>query len=618
MELIDETPDALVYQGPNGPIQVLKSLLPPGAYSPGQQNKTALEVPFTGTHSFNDDGTVTRYDAKGKQIDRIPLGDAIKAGQVGLNEPPRAMAVSAVEQPRQVGVVPQMMGASQFGRAPAPLPAPIRTGDDVHATPPGYDASIYTDDTTSTPDTGKDVVKAWQLSPDGKFLVGKTANGETVTTSIAQGQSDAAAGRSTIPPELMPKPPGGDSAGPAGIALQTAMGAALPGAGNPAPAGGDYMRSVKAELGAIAEGAKSGAARAAEVAAYQAKLADQMDQQQAQQAQKQGDRQRSFDDQVRQLQQSMATFNSEKIDPSHFWASRSTGQKMLAGIGLALGAMGSAFTGGPNQALGIIQSAIDRDIEAQKANLSKAQQGVQNQASLLGIYRQKFQDDAQAEAATRATMLQNAALRTQAMAAKYDAPELKAKAQQAAAQLGAEAAKAMDDFKQRAFERSLQTAQLGVEQEKLGLAGVQRQQQLNSRFVPGLGYALDEKSADELRKRYPAYQNASSLVDELAKLRGSDDSAAWSPTKINQMRGIAAKLKFALQQNEGLSRLSDEDVKQLDQVAGGDPARIGYVLPVLQQLSTQLDDEFRRTASSYLDPNLPNALQRRPAAAPAR
>lgn len=42
-----------------------------------------------------------------------------------------------------------------------------------------------------------------------------------------------------------------------------------------------------------------------------------------------------------------------------------TGNKVLAAISMALGAFGSAFTGGPNQAMQIIDSAIKRDIEAQ-------------------------------------------------------------------------------------------------------------------------------------------------------------------------------------------------------------------------------------------------------------
>lgn len=64
-----------------------------------------------------------------------------------------------------------------------------------------------------------------------------------------------------------------------------------------------------------------------------------------------------------------------KIDPSHAFGDGVTPSKILAGIGLALGAIGQAHGGGPNQAIGIIENAIKRDIEVQKANIEK-QRGV--------------------------------------------------------------------------------------------------------------------------------------------------------------------------------------------------------------------------------------------------
>ncbi len=57
----------------------------------------------------------------------------------------------------------------------------------------------------------------------------------------------------------------------------------------------------------------------------------------------------------------MAKINTT-VDPDRFWASRSTPQKILSILGIALGGV----NGGPNQSMEMIQKAIDRDIEAQK------------------------------------------------------------------------------------------------------------------------------------------------------------------------------------------------------------------------------------------------------------
>ena len=56
------------------------------------------------------------------------------------------------------------------------------------------------------------------------------------------------------------------------------------------------------------------------------------------------------------------------IDTNRFWNSKSTGEKIMAGIGIVLAGMGSGLTGQPNAAIQVIQNAIDNDIKSQKLN----------------------------------------------------------------------------------------------------------------------------------------------------------------------------------------------------------------------------------------------------------
>lgn len=71
-----------------------------------------------------------------------------------------------------------------------------------------------------------------------------------------------------------------------------------------------------------------------------------------------------------QLSQDIAT---SKIDPSSFWHSRDTGQKVLASIGLILGGISAGITGGPNYAQQVIDKAIEKDVDAQEKNLGRKQ-----------------------------------------------------------------------------------------------------------------------------------------------------------------------------------------------------------------------------------------------------
>jgi hypothetical protein len=138
--------------------------------------------------------------------------------------------------------------------------------------------------------------------------------------------------------------------------------------------------------------------------------------------------QKNYQDIEGQIQKYSDEVANGKINPNKVWQDSSTGGKISAAIGLVLGGMGAGLTGGPNQALQVIQKAVDRDIDAQKANLGKSQ-------SLLSMNMQRYQNLHAAEAATRATM--GAAVQGQIaqMSAKAQSPIAAANAQLAQAQV---------------------------------------------------------------------------------------------------------------------------------------------------------------------------------------
>lgn len=139
--------------------------------------------------------------------------------------------------------------------------------------------------------------------------------------------------------------------------------------------------------------------------------------------------------QMEKLQTLTDKYASAEIDPQKYWNSRNTGQKVLAGIGMFLSGIGSGLAGGPNQAIGVINNAIDRDIDAQKENLAKAGGAVAKQQSLLSVMRDQFGDDAAAMAGTRLSMRQNALDQINVLKTRAAGPEKKAQLDQLAAEL---------------------------------------------------------------------------------------------------------------------------------------------------------------------------------------
>lgn len=77
-------------------------------------------------------------------------------------------------------------------------------------------------------------------------------------------------------------------------------------------------------------------------------------------------------------------YEGMKVDADRYWANKSTGSKILAAIGIALGGYAQAMgVNKENPALSIIRAAIDNDIRAQEANIATFGKALDTQR---GIY----------------------------------------------------------------------------------------------------------------------------------------------------------------------------------------------------------------------------------------
>ncbi len=119
---------------------------------------------------------------------------------------------------------------------------------------------------------------------------------------------------------------------------------------------------------------------------------------------------------------------TQKIDPKHFWNSRSDLGKASTAIGLILGGIGAGIGGGPNMALEFLNKQIDNDIEGQKMEMGRrmnALSGLQHQFGNL------------TDATNMAKAMQAGVYASQLMeaASKSKDPMAMARAQQASGQI---------------------------------------------------------------------------------------------------------------------------------------------------------------------------------------
>lgn len=157
------------------------------------------------------------------------------------------------------------------------------------------------------------------------------------------------------------------------------------------------------------------------------------------------------------LADEVEALGKEKSDPRRRWHEASTLSKVATAIALFAGGMQSAFTG-KNIALEAFQRMMDKDFEAQQADLA-------NRREALGMKRSMLQEDlAQGRDLIEAKAKHNLAFYDMTMkgidaeAAKYDSPQYKAKAEAMKAEVQQAAMNTLQDFSRytedKAFQRS--------------------------------------------------------------------------------------------------------------------------------------------------------------------
>jgi hypothetical protein len=130
------------------------------------------------------------------------------------------------------------------------------------------------------------------------------------------------------------------------------------------------------------------------------------------QQQKQQRRQQYMQAEIARVQDTISSFERTPIDPQRFYkhpdGSTNYGKSILAAVAVGLGALSQAVKGGgPNNALRIIDTAINRDIDAQKQDLLTRKAGIGLQMNMLGQMRQQFGQEDQAETMARLLMLKS-------------------------------------------------------------------------------------------------------------------------------------------------------------------------------------------------------------------
>ena len=248
-----------------------------------------------------------------------------------------------------------------------------------------------------------------------------------------------------------------------------------------------------------------------------------------------------------------------KIDPSQYWSKGSGFGQALSLLSVAIGGFAKGWSGGrlENTGLKMLDQAIDRDIAAQRDNLSTKRGLLAESQSVFSMARQRFGDDQAAAEFTKARqneMLKNAAARyqgearTEAMRANATklaqhfgleerradntVQQLYAQAEAARLRAAAGAAAGAASAEEKAYDKSMKRLQAAAaldktvaETEKLqsearGVGNARKTQGVVS--FDGVDYIVPKEAARDLQVSAGAAESTKSMVNSLIELGGSN------------------------------------------------------------------------------------------------
>lgn len=116
-------------------------------------------------------------------------------------------------------------------------------------------------------------------------------------------------------------------------------------------------------------------------------------------------RQQRMDDAQAKFDQMNHALQGQHIDPAKAFRDESDADKFFTSLLVGLSTYGAGISHGDNTGLKLFRSRIDDSIAAQNKDLETQRAGVENQRGLVGMMREQFGDQRQADAAARMAYL---------------------------------------------------------------------------------------------------------------------------------------------------------------------------------------------------------------------
>lgn len=297
-----------------------------------------------------------------------------------------------------------------------------------------------------------------------------------------------------------------------------------------------------------------------------------------------GEQQRREDEVAQNARRELDEVKAMKVNPDNWWQTRSTGQSIMAVIGAGLA--GYINPRGKNGMMEIIDKYIQRDLDAQQANIQNKQWAYGQSRGLMADLMQRGMNQAQARQAAYVMQLNHVKALTAAEASKYKSPEIEGRSLAAQGQIDMDLGEKEQAFTNNAIALNNTRLQMGLEERKFQYAkdkdAAEAKAKADASAVNGyvrdnrvmvnvldkdgkrtrefVDYAPDtkgrEKAAD-FGKKVAAANYVVWNLDETLKLDLSTDPRTWNAERVKAAQHMAVVAAKAVEMIAGVPSDSD-------------------------------------------------------------
>lgn len=265
-----------------------------------------------------------------------------------------------------------------------------------------------------------------------------------------------------------------------------------------------------------------------------------------------------------------------KIDPNRLWNNKDTGTKIVNTIGLILGGLGaSSATGGKNLAVEAMNHAIERDVDAQKAN----------QSNQMNLYKMNLEATHNAEEARNMTVNQLLAA-SGAELAKKSATINNDLTKQKILEAGQDIQQKMIQNSQNSYlfkqlqgeggEQANSEAGFQNKMNTLRLLKPDYAKDLEAKYLPGVGVAsvpIPETARTEMMDRVNLSKKLAAL-ENFSKEHGGVSLDKLDPAIRNQGSALAADVQNAYRSANKQGVFKESENKFVNKIIHDDPTSL--------------------------------------------